>query len=448
VVFVTDASQELTAHELELLRRADELCPHLVVALTKTDFYPEWPRIRDLDRGHLDRAGVRARVLGLSAPLRHHALRDGDRALSAESGFPYLAAFLRDTAAAIRRAVAAGAAAATHSALTQLVGEATTAQQAVAEPERREDRLARWTAAKQHAEQLRSSAAKWQVGLADGIAAMASALDYDLTVRMRGVRRDVTDRLGATEPGRAWVDLEPWVHHRTNEALADHLRLVRDEADRVVEEVAARFGDAAWELWAQADSGALDLRGTVAGDDTGLAAMAAARASRVELGLATARGSSVGVVAAHAAGLVLGLALPVTLPLAAVLAATIGRITWRSARGGQRRALRIEAERVVFAYLEEVEVRARRDSRDAVRRIQQHLRELFTDHAAQLNASTARNLELLRESLRAQETQARPEHLENATADLRRLRQLAAQAGELVDRLLAEPDGAARVKTP
>ena len=37
VVFVTDASQELTAHELELVRRAAELCPRVAVALTKID---------------------------------------------------------------------------------------------------------------------------------------------------------------------------------------------------------------------------------------------------------------------------------------------------------------------------------------------------------------------------------------------------------------------------
>ena len=68
---------------------------------------------------------------------------------------------------------------------------------------------------------------------------MVSDVDYDLTVRLRGVRRDVAERLATTAPGRGWVDLEPWIYQRTNEALADHLRLVRDEADRVADEVAA-----------------------------------------------------------------------------------------------------------------------------------------------------------------------------------------------------------------
>jgi dynamin family protein len=443
VVVVTDASQELTAHELELVRRAADLCPRVALCLTKIDFYPEWPRIRQLDREHLTRAGVRADVLPLSAPLRHHAVREGDRALSAESGFPHLAAFLRDTARATRTAVAAGAAAAAHSALTQLVGEASTAQQAIAEPDRREDRVAQWAAAKERAEQLRGAVGRWQASLADGIGGMASAVDYDITVRLRGVRRDVAERLATTEPGRGWVELEPWVYQHTNEALADHLRLIRDEADRVTEDVAGRFGEAAWELWAQADAGALGLRSTAAGEDTGLAALAATRASRIETGIAVLRGGSVGVVAMHAAALVLGLALPVTLPLTAVLAGVIGRVTWRSARTAQQRAMRAEAERAVAAYLDEVEVRARRDSRDAVRRVQQHLREVFTEYGTQLYASTTRNLEVLRESLREQQTRAAPEQLERAAAELRVLRELAARAGALVDELLGEAPGRA-----
>jgi hypothetical protein len=255
------------------------------------------------------------------------------------------------------------------------------------------------------------------------------------------VRRDVAERLAETEPGRGWVDLEPWIYQRTNEALADHLRVLQEEADRVADAVAGRFGDAAWELWAQADTSSLGLRGTAAGEDTGLAALAATRASRVELGMATARGGSVGVIAVNAVGLAIGLALPITLPLAAVLAAAIGKVAWGSARKAQNRVLRADAERAVSTYLEEVEIRARRDSRDAVRRVQQHLREVFTEHAAELHASTVRNLEVLQKSLREQEAQARPEQLEKAAAELRGLQELAARAGGLVDRLLGEPAG-------
>ena len=42
VVFVTDASQELTRSELDFVRQARDLCRTVVCVLTKTDFYPAW----------------------------------------------------------------------------------------------------------------------------------------------------------------------------------------------------------------------------------------------------------------------------------------------------------------------------------------------------------------------------------------------------------------------
>ena len=55
---MTDASQELTRSEVDFLRQARELCRTVVCVLTKTDFYPAWRRIKELNEGHLP-AGVR-----------------------------------------------------------------------------------------------------------------------------------------------------------------------------------------------------------------------------------------------------------------------------------------------------------------------------------------------------------------------------------------------------
>jgi hypothetical protein len=444
VVFVTDASQELSAAELELLRRATELCGDVGVAVTKIDFYPEWRRIVDIDRGHLRRAGLDLPVLPLSAPIRHVSVRDGDRALAADSGFPHLAAFLRITVGRIRRAAAAGAAAAAHSALSQLVSELATAQEALADPASRQERLAQWTEAKQRAEQLRSATSRWQVTLADRIGDMSSAVDYDITTRLRAVRREAAERLSSSEP-REWVELEPWLYERTNDSLAEHLKLIREHADQVADDVAERFGDAAWELRVAADVGSMGLQGTVAGEEIGLAAAAATRASRAELAMGLVRGGSIGMVSANAAGLVIGAAIGTSvlvfaLPIGAVLAGVLGKFTLRSARTAQLRMLRAEAERSVALYLDEIEVRARRDSRDAVRRVQQHLREVFAEHAAALHTATARNLEVVARSVQQDERGDRAD-LGKTSAELERVRALAAKAGAIVDQLLAQPLG-------
>jgi hypothetical protein len=102
--------------------------------------------------------------------------------------------------------------------------------------------------------------------------------------------------------------------------------------------------------------------------------------------------------------------------------------------------LRVEAERSVALYLDEIEVRARRDSRDAVRRVQQHLREVFAEHAAELHTATARNLEVVARSVQQDERGDRAE-LGKTSAELERVRALATQAGAIVDQLLAQPLG-------
>ena len=61
VLLVSDASQEYTAPELEFARQAIRVCPNVACVLTKTDLYPEWRRIAELDQEHLKAAGIERR---------------------------------------------------------------------------------------------------------------------------------------------------------------------------------------------------------------------------------------------------------------------------------------------------------------------------------------------------------------------------------------------------
>ena len=91
-LFVTDAAQELTAPELEFLKTAVERCPLTALVVTKTDLYPQWRRIVELDRGHLARAGLDLPVLPVSSFLRLRAAKDPS--LNDESGYADLVTFL------------------------------------------------------------------------------------------------------------------------------------------------------------------------------------------------------------------------------------------------------------------------------------------------------------------------------------------------------------------
>ena len=142
------------------------------------------------------------------------------------------------------------------------------------------------------------------------------------------------------------------------------------------------------------------------------------------------------MVLSNAAGLlVFGSVVPVMIPITAAVAAILARTTLRSARTAQLRALRAEAERAIVLYLDEVELRARRDTRDSVRRVHQHLRDVFSGHASELQSSVQRNLEALAQEVQEDE-RTRKERLRQADAELARLQALAAQATALVDDLL------------
>ena len=67
LLFVTDASQELTGPEIEFLRLAQQRCPTVAVVLTKIDSYIDWRLIRDIDRRHLERAGSTSTIVPVSA---------------------------------------------------------------------------------------------------------------------------------------------------------------------------------------------------------------------------------------------------------------------------------------------------------------------------------------------------------------------------------------------
>ena len=109
VIFVTDASQELTGPEVDFLRQALERCSAAVCVVTKTDLYPAWRRIVELDRQHL--ANGRHRPADDPGVVVPAAARVALPALNEESGFAPLFDWLR---AAVLEAAATQAVAAAH----------------------------------------------------------------------------------------------------------------------------------------------------------------------------------------------------------------------------------------------------------------------------------------------------------------------------------------------
>jgi hypothetical protein len=432
VVFVSDASQEYSAPELELLRQVAATCPTVICALTKTDFYPEWRRILELDRAHLRRAGIDYEILPLAAPLRHHALHTGDTDLDVESGYPVLSDYLRSHVLADKEALGVrSAAASVRASLGQIADQLTAEHASLSDPAATGALLEQLERAQRAAEELRGAAAGWQLTLNDRFGDMASNVEMDLAVRMRKIRKEATDRIEETDPASTWTDLERWLYQRTNEDLIAHFNELQAQAGALAAEVARHF-----ELDAGEVAPHLDLTsGESPSSPLHLGEHHFQRPSWVELGIIVVRGSVTsniltGMVATI--GTVVGIsALALWLaPATLALGATLGRKALQQAREAQLRVRRAEATRAVQTYLEEAELLARKDSRDTVRRVNRRLRDYFGARAEELHVSASRSLEAAARAAQADQA-TRRQRLEQTAADLRSLRALLGAAARL-----------------
>lgn len=201
LIFVSDATSELSAPERAFLGDAVTRCPTVVMALTKTDIAGDWRRIAGLDRGHLDEMGehgARVEVLPVSAMLRRAALRAGDPAIDEASGYPAFTALLRDRVVVpAKQHAAARARSEAEAVLDQLIPALDMELDLLEHPERVERALAELAAAQGQLEHLRGPGARWTVLVGDRMADINS----DATYRFRGAMRSIGRTFDASIDG-------------------------------------------------------------------------------------------------------------------------------------------------------------------------------------------------------------------------------------------------------
>ncbi|HET9657327.1 MAG TPA: hypothetical protein VFP72_18385 [Kineosporiaceae bacterium] len=370
LLFVTDASAELTAPEVEFLAEALAVCPTALAVVTKTDLYPQWRQVVELDRGHLAAAGLDVPVLPVSTVLRELAVDTGDPALAAESGFPLLVRALQDglrrrrRADGCRRAVSAAL-----SALDRAGAQLSAESIALTDPARREDALARLRAAEQRLGRLHGASARWQEVLADEVRAWRRAVPRDLVDRLRELREHVRGRFADGDPDQEWTDFEPWFHREVNRRLTAHHRMVLEQFRAGADTVGRQFDLDQGELGLDLLTGPVPAAGE-------LTRPRRARASWVDLAMTAARGFSVSgavinivVVAAQ------GSLTAVGLPLTAAFGAFFGLRYVRGLREAQTQLARQQVEQAVAAYLQEVQAATTRVDEELVELAYIQLRE-------------------------------------------------------------------------
>ncbi len=220
LVFVSDASAELTGPELGFLSRAIDAGPLVVVALTKIDMYPEWRRILEIDERHLRDIQLTTRPHPTSAVLSALGVALADEALERESGVPAFATTILDEVA--RRARATSFAIAfreVRDVLEQLREPLIAERAALDHPEAASRYAAELVGVQARSAALEEAGSHWSVRLDDEFLALRTRVEFAFAGEMRGILRDVQDEIERIDPGREWDDLSRRVQARVADAV-------------------------------------------------------------------------------------------------------------------------------------------------------------------------------------------------------------------------------------
>jgi hypothetical protein len=423
LLFVTDATAELSAPEVEFLQQAVERCPDAICALTKIDVSPSWRRIADLDREHLARAGLVVDVLPVSATLYQAATERGDAQLAEESGCPALVAIIDRTVIAPARVRAV------HRALDDLeavVGQlvpSIRAELAVLEdPNAATVTLASLRAAQERLDHLRGPGARWSQLVGDRMADLSNQATHRFRASLRALGQTMDEAIDRLKTPAEWEELG---RRLTDEVAASVeavfrmieqeeanirravLDLLREEAVELTAPVAGRQLPDVASLWKapSIDEGGSRVGTAVGQVVTGLRGM---QSGVLLLGM-------VGAFMPAAAG-----ALLVSTPIALGLGVAFGGSQLLDANRRRIAARRQRAKAAVRQFLDEVAFEVGNQLGETVREAHRRIRDEFTDRVSELVRTYAESLRRSQEDLR-RSTAEREERAAEVRAVLGRL---------------------------
>lgn len=433
LLFVSDASQELSAPELEFLSEAHTVCPNVVMLLTKVDLYARWQEIGEIDRQRLEAAALPVGVVPVSSTLHLWALRSGDAALDAESGFPTLERFLRDEVVdgshelSVRGAV--------HHVLTmtaQLEQTFRGEHEALCDPERAAELVRDLETARTRTDALRSQASRWVHTLNDGFADLNADLDHDLRRVVRDIQREADETIDTHDPAAMWDEFEPWLYRRVGADMAHRYLQVAGDIEDLAVLVAQHFAEAEGGEMVGIELG--DPRAVLDALEGTAAVELAAPPSAMTRGLTALRGAYSGSLMFSSLGSMAGLALvsPVTMGIGILM----GRKALRDERERALAQRRQQAKQSVRRYLDEVQFAVGKDARRALRLAQRSLRDGFAARAEELQRTCAEAVAHAQRAAQGNE-QDRARRARDIEAELQRIAALNARAAAL----LPEPAG-------
>jgi hypothetical protein len=385
VIFVSDASQEFTAPEVDFLVAAGQLCPTIICVLTKTDIFPHHQDVRALNQRHLAERKLPFPVMPVSCMLRDRAWQSQDVALNALSGFPELKTLLitRVLQRALHLTIQATVREVTF-VLDQCMATLNATVAAAADPAAAGQLLAELKTAQEHAAMLRTNSARWQVVLNDGVADLTADVDFDLRSRFRSIGQEADDAIELSEPSRMWPEFCSWLERRVGHDVTENYSILASRAGELAERVAELFAGDEAEITHEVGLSlpeisvrAISMPGTPKVGDLIHSGFSLFRGAYSNMEMFSTLGS---MLKWHFLG---GFN-----PLSVGLGLLVGSRSVHDERKRQLETQRQQAKAAHRKYTDEVQFRVSYDSREALKAVQRQLRDSFTARAEQLARTT------------------------------------------------------------
>jgi len=423
LILTSDASAELSAPEIEFLARACELCPTVLFVQTKTDLYQSWERIFDLNRGHLERRGLKIPMTATSAALRFEALKRKDRDLNALSRFPELLQRLGDDVIAPARSTAEARSANDVRSIAGLVRSGLEEErQLLADPTAVKEAVERIEEAKVRLEHLRGPAARWSVLVGDRVTDVSSQVSHDFRGAMRAINQQLDARIEVLKKGDEWDEVGRGLQSAVADAVTDAFLRLENGRGEIRAEVVDLLDEENLDPRASAGDGpnSFDVsqmwRGKAIDESTGAKAA-------FKTGLTSARGAQGGVMMFGMMGNFLPGALAAfmaTNPVLLGAGAVFGSVQLLEDRKRKLTMRRQSARQQVRQFVDDVQFEVTNEIATLVRDIQRDLRDEFTlllSALQQTYTTTAQNAQASAKSSQ-EDRKARGEEIAALIAEL------------------------------
>jgi signal recognition particle receptor subunit beta len=432
LIFVTDASAELSAPEIEFLRLAVERCPQVVVALTKTDLYPQWQKIADLDRQHLGNVLNDVPLIPVSAVAAVSALRQRDEALAGESGIPELRERIlqglldqsRDRA--VRRSLDEA-----RELIDHMIALASQELEVVQDPTRIAEANAVYEEAVAKLEQVRGPGSRWGQLLNDRMSDISNQASFRLRGGMRELAGGVDTTIEELSNSAEWDELSARLQDEVAGLLSEVFGSIEegaaairhDLARLVADETAAELPEEARGLAAAILAG-IDARPATLEDESG-----AKRA--VGTVVPALRGAQSGLMLFGLLGRLLPVGaagLMMSNPISLVIGAAFAGKQIYSVRQRTLSLRRQRARSAVKGFLDDVQFEASHQLAETVRRLQRIMRDESATRVVELQRSYQQMAEQAKLNV-ASTYEQQVERAQQLRKDLEKLRSLRGKLG-------------------